>query len=373
MFWSRKPDKQDIFTRISHILVNDMAADVVVQKKHVLVTVTIDPNMPREAMSRLQEEITNAAQQARHVKTVQVVLTAEKAEATQSSVSGASGRQLSDGQSAGAQLAGAQSAKARSESRAIAPHVKHIIAVASGKGGVGKSTVAANLAVALSKQGLRVGLLDADVYGPSVPTLLGVRNSKPEEEKEYLIPVEAFGLKIMSMGFLVDEEAPMIWRGPMVQSALLQMLRDVRWASEDDPMDVLVLDLPPGTGDTQLTVAQKVKLSGAIIVSTPQDIALLDTVKGVNMFRKVDVPVLGVVENMSFFCCPECGYKADIFGHGGARQRAEALDIPFLGDIPLDIALRDTSDKGVPAASDEQHPLHDVFHALARDVMARLA
>lgn len=221
--------------------------------------------------------------------------------------------------------------------------VSTIIAVASGKGGVGKSTVAVNLALGLSRLGLKVGLLDADIYGPSVPRLLDIRE-KPESDGKKLKPIEKLGIKAMSIGFLVKEDEAMIWRGPMVQSALTQMMNDVAWA----PLDVLVIDMPPGTGDAQLTIAQRVPLKGAVIVSTPQDIALIDARKGIAMFNKTHVPVLGLVENMSTFVCANCGHETHIFGHGGARATAEKLGVPFLGEIPLMPIVRETSDAGTP-------------------------
>jgi ATP-binding protein involved in chromosome partitioning len=223
------------------------------------------------------------------------------------------------------------------------PGVSNVIAVASGKGGVGKSTVAVNLALGLAKLGLKVGLLDADIYGPSVPRLLDIKE-KPSSDGHKLQPIERYGIKAMSMGFLVKEDEPMIWRGPMVQSAITQMLNDVAWA----PLDVLVVDMPPGTGDAQLTMAQRVPLKGAVIVSTPQDIALIDARKGIAMFRKTQVPILGIVENMSVFVCPHCGEASHIFGHGGARATAADLDVSFLGEIPLVPAIRETSDSGHP-------------------------
>lgn len=223
------------------------------------------------------------------------------------------------------------------------PGVASIIAVASGKGGVGKSTVAVNLALGLSRLGLKVGLLDADIYGPSVPRLLDIRH-KPESDGKKLKPIEKLGIKAMSVGFLVREDEAMIWRGPMVQSALTQMLNDVAWA----PLDILVIDMPPGTGDAQLTIAQRIPLKGAVIVSTPQDIALIDARKGIAMFNKTHVPVLGVVENMSTFVCENCGHETHIFGHGGAKAVAEKLGVPFLGEIPLMPVVRQTSDAGTP-------------------------
>jgi ATP-binding protein involved in chromosome partitioning len=248
------------------------------------------------------------------------------------------------------------------------PGVQSIIAVASGKGGVGKSTVAVNLALGLSALGLKVGLLDADIYGPSVPRLLAIKD-KPRSDGRKIYPIEKFGLKAMSIGFLVDEATPMIWRGPMVMSALTQMLGDVEWA----PLDVLVVDMPPGTGDAQLTLAQRVPLKGAIIVSTPQDLALIDAKKGLQMFRKTEVPVFGIVENMSVFICPHCGEASHIFGHGGARATAAEMDCDFLGEIPLVPAIRETSDAGTPiVASAPNGPEAQAFLALARKVAEKL-
>ena len=224
------------------------------------------------------------------------------------------------------------------------PGVGAIVAVASGKGGVGKSTTAVNLALALKANGLRVGILDADIYGPSLPRLLALKDKPQVVSGRILRPLDAYGVKAMSIGLLVEEETPMIWRGPMVISALTQMLREVEWGE----LDILVVDMPPGTGDAQLTMAQQVPLAGAVIVSTPQDLALIDARKGLNMFRRVDVPVLGIVENMSYFVCPYCGGRTDVFAHGGARHEAERMDVPFLGEVPLDIGIRLTSDAGKP-------------------------
>lgn len=247
--------------------------------------------------------------------------------------------------------------------------VTHIIAVASGKGGVGKSTTSANLAVALAAKGLKVGLLDADVYGPSAPRMLGVKDAKPESDGERIDPVLAHGLKVMSMGFLVDEHTPMVWRGPMVQSALIQMLRQVNWA----PLDVLVVDMPPGTGDTQLAMSQQVALSGAVIVSTPQDIALIDARKGLEMFNKVNVPILGIVENMSMFCCPNCGYETPIFGVHGARQMADELGYELLAQVPLEVAVREQTDNGLPVVIGlPQTRSAEVYRQLATRVWEKL-
>ncbi len=250
------------------------------------------------------------------------------------------------------------------------PGVKQIIAVASGKGGVGKSTTAANLAVALGRLGLRVGILDADIYGPSLPRIFGITGKPRLLEGRILAPMEAYGLKVMSIGFLIEEETPMIWRGPMVISALTQMLREVAWGD----LDVLVVDMPPGTGDAQLTMAQQTPLAGAVIVSTPQDLALLDARRGVAMFKRVEVPILGIVENMSYFICPECGHRSDIFAHGGARHEAERLGVPFLGEIPLAMTIRETSDGGRPiVASAPEGPHAKAYLMLARQVQAGLS
>jgi ATP-binding protein involved in chromosome partitioning len=234
------------------------------------------------------------------------------------------------------------------------PGVKHLIAVASGKGGVGKSTTAVNLALGFQAIGLKAGVLDADIYGPSQPRLLGLSGRPQVVSGTKMRPMQAFGLQVMSMGFLVDEATPIIWRGPMVVSALNQMLREVAWSD----LDVMVIDMPPGTGDVQLTMAQQVPLSGAIIVSTPQDLALIDARKGLNMFKKVDVPVLGIIENMSYFVCPKCGERSDIFGHGGAEREAEKLNVPFLGAVPLHMEIRERSDTGQPIVATNPESIH---------------
>jgi ATP-binding protein involved in chromosome partitioning len=249
------------------------------------------------------------------------------------------------------------------------PGVAAVIAVASGKGGVGKSTTALNLALGLHALGLRVGLLDADIYGPSVPRLTGIHDKPELTEDRKMIPMERFGISIMSIGFLVEEDTAMIWRGPMVMSAITQMLRDVAWGT----LDVLVVDMPPGTGDAQLTLAQNVPLKGAIIISTPQDLSLIDARRGLAMFKKVNVPVLGIVENMSYFQCPHCGERSDIFGHGGARHEAERLGVPFLGEIPLHMAIRATSDSGNPiVVSEPDGPHAAVYRTVAAKVRDQL-
>ncbi|MBZ9860804.1 Mrp/NBP35 family ATP-binding protein [Mesorhizobium sp. CA12] len=257
----------------------------------------------------------------------------------------------------------------QSRGRRDVPGIDAIIAVASGKGGVGKSTTAVNLALGLAANGLKVGVLDADIYGPSMPRLLNIHGRPQTVDGKVLKPMQNYGLKVMSMGFLVDEETPMIWRGPMVMSALTQMLREVEWG----PLDVLVVDMPPGTGDAQLTMAQQVPLAGAVIVSTPQDLALIDARKGLNMFKKVDVPLLGIVENMSYFLAPDTGKRYDIFGHGGARREAERLGVTFLGEVPLEMGIRESSDAGAPVvASKPEGAEAKIYRDIASKVWERV-
>lgn len=252
----------------------------------------------------------------------------------------------------------------------LVPGIQHIIAVASGKGGVGKSTVAANLAVALAQQGMKTGLLDADIYGPSQPRMMGLAGQRPGGTEGKIDALEAHGVKVASIGFMVKDEAPLIWRGPMVQSAILQLLKDVYWGV----LDILVVDMPPGTGDAQLTMAQKVPLAGAVIVSTPQDIALIDARKGLEMFRKVNVPVLGIIENMSVYICPSCGNEDHIFGHGGAREEAARLKCDFLGEIPLHRDIRALGDDGTPiVAALPESEYARAFKGIAEKITARLA
>ncbi len=257
----------------------------------------------------------------------------------------------------------------RAPARQGVPGVGAIIAVASGKGGVGKSTTAVNLALGLKALGLKVGILDADIYGPSMPRLMGIKGRPQTVDGRIIQPMENYGVKVMSMGFLVDEETPMIWRGPMVMSALTQMLREVNWGD----LDIMVVDMPPGTGDAQLTMAQQVPLAGAVIVSTPQDLALIDARKAVGMFRKVDVPVLGVVENMSYFIAPDTGNRYDIFGHGGAKAEALRIGAPFLGEVPLDMALRENSDNGTPlTATQPDGPHAKIYCDIAANVWSEV-
>lgn len=249
------------------------------------------------------------------------------------------------------------------------PTIRHIFAVASGKGGVGKSTTAANLAVALSQDGYRIGLLDADVYGPSLPRLFSISHKPDVTADKKLIPILRVGVYCMSIGFMVPEETPMIWRGPMVHSALNQMLRDVAWPE----LDILIVDMPPGTGDAHLTLCQQVKLDGAVIVSTPQDIALIDARRGLNMFRQVKVPVFGIIENMSQYSCPQCGHISHIFSHGGARKEADKLGIPFLGELPLDLSIRLQSDEGTPLTTAKPNsPIAGLYRDIGQKIIACL-
>jgi ATP-binding protein involved in chromosome partitioning len=323
-----------------------MVAGVQVREGHVAFAIEV-PRERARALEPLRKAAERAVEAVPGVLSVSAVLTAEAP---------AKGR-----------------AAPRSEAQAqkrLVPGVKAIIAVASGKGGVGKSTTAVNLALGLKSLGLRVGVLDADIYGPSMPRMLGISGKPRMTPEKRLEPMENYGVKCMSMGFLVPEETPMIWRGPMVMSALQQMLRDVDWGE----LDVMVVDMPPGTGDAQLTMAQQVPLAGAIIVSTPQDIALLDARKGLNMFRKVEVPVLGIVENMSYFRCPHCGERSEIFAHGGARREAERMGVPFLGELPLDIAIRETSDGGRPIVVADPSSEHaKVYIEIAEKVWTALS
>ena len=332
-----------------------MVSGLIIKDGNVGFAIEVDPRQGG-AMEPLRKAAEKAVHDLPGVTSVTAVLTAERA-APSGSSSGQAPQQAAQGAKAG-------------PGGAMVPGIRAIVAVASGKGGVGKSTVTTNLALALAQQGLKVGVLDADIYGPSQPRMLGISGRPTSPDGKILNPMENYGVKCMSMGFLVAEDTPMIWRGPMVQSALQQMLRDVDWGE----LDILVVDMPPGTGDAQLTMAQQVPLTGAVIVSTPQDIALLDARKGLNMFRKVDVPVLGIVENMSVFVCPNCGHESHIFSHGGAKREAERLGMEFLGEIPLDIEIRETSDGGRPVVvSNPDAPNAKAFAAIARRVWEKVS
>jgi ATP-binding protein involved in chromosome partitioning len=328
-----------------------LVSEILLKDGRVSFSITV-PAARAQELEPMRQAAEKMVRELPGVTGVMAVLTAEKAAGGNGSAQRGGGRAPESARvqqarataraSQGPAQAGAAPADGR---RTVAPAgIKTMIAVASGKGGVGKSTTAVNLALGLQAIGLEAGILDADIYGPSQPRLLGLTGRPQVAHGNILKPMQAYGLKAMSMGFLVDEGTPIIWRGPMVVSALTQMLRDVDWGE----LDVLVIDMPPGTGDVQLTMAQQVPLSGAIIVSTPQDLALIDARKGLNMFRKVDVPVLGIVENMSYFLCPKCGERSDIFGHDGAKREAEKLGIPFLGGVPLHMDIRATSDEGRP-------------------------
>ncbi|TAJ88447.1 MAG: iron-sulfur cluster carrier protein ApbC [Reyranella sp.] len=342
-----------------------MVSGIATRAGHVAITLDVDPARGT-ALEPLRQACEQAIRAMPGVLSATAVMTAERAApAPPPAPGGHHGH--SHGTPAGNTTAGKTTGGG---GRIDVPGVKHIIAVASGKGGVGKSTTAVNLALGLAANGLATGLLDADIYGPSMPRMLGVTEKPESVDGKMLKPIEKYGLKTMSIGYIVAEDTPMIWRGPMVSSALEQMLRDVQWGE----LDVLVVDMPPGTGDAQLTLAQRVALAGAVIVSTPQDIALVDARKGLNMFRKVAVPVLGIVENMSYFLCPKCGERSEIFGHGGAHEEADKLGVPFLGEVPLHLDIRTTSDSGHPIVVSKPDSAHaQVYKNVAGRVWKQLS
>ncbi len=361
--------EQQILDVLKKVIDSDSGKDIVsagmvagLQTKdgNVAFAIEVDPARGAE-MEPLRKEAEEAVYGLAGVISATVVLTADRPADT-------GGGPPPGGPGGGAQPGGPGGAPGPG-SPAILPGVNSIVAIASGKGGVGKSTTAVNLALGLAAAGHKVGLLDADIYGPSMPRMMGISGQPSSSDGANLDAMENFGIKVMSMGFLVDEDTPMIWRGPMVQSALEQMMRDVNWGE----LDIMVVDMPPGTGDIQLTLAQKVPLSGAVIISTPQDIALLDARKGLNMFRKVDVPVLGLIENMSYFTCPHCGERSDIFSHGGARIEADRLGIDFLGEIPLDMSIRETSDGGKPIVVSDPGSEHaKTYRAIADRIWEKI-
>ena len=342
-----------------------LLSEIVIQKSKVFFAITVDPTRAEE-LDSLRKAAEKVVQELDGVETVTVSLTADREPGSSNATAGQNGQ--SQSKSGPRQImrpglgpspeSGGRQMSAPETQKVGVPGVKKIIAVASGKGGVGKSTTSVNLALACQANGLKVGILDADIYGPSLPRLLGITGRPQPVQGKMLKPMQGYGLNVMSMGFLVEEDTPMIWRGPMVMSALSQMLKEVLWGE----LDLLVVDMPPGTGDAQLTMAQQVPLAGAVIVSTPQDLALIDARKGLNMFRRVDVPVLGIVENMSYFVCPSCGDRSEIFGHGGAKIEAEKLGLPFLGEVPLHMEIRKNSDAGQPVVISNPKSEHSLVY-----------
>ena len=342
-----------------------LVSEVVINKGKVYFAISVDPARATE-LEGLRQAAATVVEGLPGVSSAMVTLTADREPGRADTSPAASAPQEPP---AAAKMAPPGASPAPRQGGGGIPGIRNIIAVASGKGGVGKSTTSVNFALALKDQGLKVGILDADIYGPSLPRLMGLSGQPQQLAGNKLDPMRRHGLKVMSMGFLVDEETPMIWRGPMVISAISQMLKDVAWGE----LDVLVVDMPPGTGDAQLTMAQQVPLAGAVIVSTPQDLALIDARKGLNMFTKVNVPVLGIVENMSTFICPDCGGRSDIFGHGGAREEAEKLGVPFLGEVPLTMALREASDNGEPVVvSDPDSEVSKAYRKIAQTAWAEI-
>ena len=367
----------------SNIVDLGMISEIMIKDGRVYFSITV-PAARAEELEELRKAAQKVVEDVKGVAGVTAVLTADAAAGVMPSRAPAQVTDLKEhrrvqearakgaaGDGAGPRQAAAQPAQ-RPATQDV-PGVKHVVAVASGKGGVGKSTVAVNLALGLKAVGLKVGIVDADIYGPSQPRLLGISGKPQVAHGKIIRPMEGYGLKVMSMGFLVDEGTPVVWRGPMVVSALGQMLRETDWAGSGGDLDVLVVDMPPGTGDIQLTISQNVPLSGAVIVSTPQDLALIDARKGIAMFKRVEVPILGIVENMSYFLCPSCGTRSDIFGHGGARDEALKLGVPFLGEVPLHMDIREKSDSGKPVTATMPESVHaQIFRELAAKVWSEV-
>ena len=334
-------------SRNGDLISEDMVSGLINKNGNVGFSIEINPTEAND-MEPIRKAATDAVAALEGVVSVTAVLTAEKPKKVPPSQPNA--------------FRGTPKPK-------LLENVGAVIAVASGKGGVGKSTTAVNLALALAQSGLKVGLMDADIYGPSLPMMMGIDEKPDSIDGKRLLPIEKYGLKCMSIGFMVPPDTPMIWRGPMVMGALEQLMGDTDWGE----LDIMVIDMPPGTGDAQLTIAQRVALAGAIIVSTPQDLALLDAIKGLNMFQKVEVPILGIIENMSYFLCPNCGERSEIFTHGGAEKAAIEMGINFLGAIPLEMAIRAGADSGKPlVASDPKSPHALVYHSIA-DIVQRNA
>ncbi|MCB1485285.1 MAG: P-loop NTPase [Hyphomicrobiaceae bacterium] len=365
----------------SNIVDLGLVSEVMIKDDRVYFAITV-PAARAAELEELRQAAEKVVSDVKGVSGVTAVLTAEAAPGTAQSAGGAGVTSMQEhrrvqearqrglaGDGAGPRKAASQPAGGATRRIEPIPGVKHVIAVASGKGGVGKSTTAVNLALGLQALGLKVGIVDADIYGPSQPRLLGVSGQPRVGKGKTIEPLMGWGLKVMSMGFLVDEGTPVVWRGPMVVSALNQMLRETAWAGDDGDLDVLVVDMPPGTGDVQLTISQAIPLGGAVIVSTPQDLALIDARKGLAMFQRVEVPVLGIIENMSYFSCPSCGTRSDIFGHGGARDEALKLGVPFLGEVPLHMDIRAKSDAGKPVVATEPESLYAQIY---RDIAAKV-
>ena len=384
MFWKNKKDspltKDNILELLktitmpegkSDLVSEGMISEIFIKDGSVMFSINVDAD-DAQMMEPVRQEAERAILAISGVEKAMVALTAEKQPGS-APQGGATPKPVPQRKQPHGSPHGSPGGRQGGGGRINVEGVKHIVAVSSAKGGVGKSTTAVNLALALQANGLKVGLLDADIYGPSIPRLLGITD-KPEmmEGSRILKPMKAYGLVAMSIGFLVEEDTPMIWRGPMVVSALTQMLRDVAWNINGE-LDVLVVDMPPGTGDIQLTMAQQVPLSGSVIISTPQDLALLDARKGIAMFGKVQIPILGIIENMSYFLCPNCGTRHEIFGHGGARETAQDINVPFLGEVPLHIDIRERADSGKPIVATAPESDHTAIYLnLAQSVANNL-